>query len=81
MVSALRAGTYLVAILMILSLLVLVAGLGMAARPEVFAGLGLRETAKIGMVIALGGGLGVMGSVLVNWVLNLVRGTLADQDD
>ncbi|MCL4371281.1 MAG: hypothetical protein M1380_10315 [Chloroflexi bacterium] len=81
MVSALRAGTYLVVLLMALSLLLLLAGLGMAARPESFAGLGLTETAKAGMAIALVGGVGAIASALLSWVLKLLRGTLADQDD
>ncbi len=81
MVRALRAGTYLLVLLLALSLLALVVGLGMAARPESFAGLGFGATAKTGMVIALIGGAGTIASALLNWMLDLFRATLADQDD
>ena len=81
MVWALRAGSYLVTVLLIASLVLVAMGLAMAARPEVFAPLGFRDTAKIGMVFALAGGVGGIGSVLLSWVLKLVRGTLADQED
>jgi hypothetical protein len=79
MVSALRAGTYLVAVLLAVSVLVLLAGLGMAARPEAFAGFGLQDTAKTGMVLALVGGIGAMGAAALSRILMILRGTVADR--
>lgn len=81
MASVLRAGGYLISVLIALSLLLLLVGLGMAARPESFISLGFRETAKTGMVIALIGGVGAIGGVLLNWVLKLLRSSLTDQDE
>lgn len=80
MARTLQAGTYLVAALLVTSLLMLLAGLGMAARPEAFEGLGLRDTDKTGMVVALVGGIGVIASAVLRWILDLIRGSLDDQD-
>ncbi len=76
----LRAGNYIVAALLVVSLLMLLAGLAMAARPEAFSDLALRDTGKSGMVIALAGGVGTVASAVLGRVLELLRGSLGDQD-
>ncbi len=78
MVRALRAGSYLVAILLGVSLLLVLVGLAMAARPEFFGGLGLVTTAKTGMVVALAAGFTAIASAVLGWILDLLRGTLND---
>ncbi len=72
MSRTLHAGSYLAAALLGISLLLLLMGLGMSARPEIFAGLGLRDTAKAGLALALTAGIGVLGSAILGWVLNLL---------
>ncbi len=76
MVAALRAGTYLVAIVLAISVLLLLTGLAMAARPEIFATLGLHDTAKVGMALALVGGIGAVASAILSRVLDLVRASM-----
>lgn len=73
---ALRTGGYLAAAMLGMSLLMLLVGLGMAARPEVFVALGLDDTAKVGLAVALTAGLGVLASTMLGRVLRLLEGNL-----
>ncbi|MGE5620629.1 MAG: hypothetical protein ACM3US_15385 [Sphingomonadaceae bacterium] len=81
MARALRVGVYLVALLLAASLILLLAGLAMAARPEAFEEFVPNDTSKTGMVVALAGGIGTIVSAALGWVLNLIRGSLGDQNE
>jgi len=74
MSRALRIGSYLAAALLGASLLLLLLGLGMAARPEAFAALGIQDTPKAGLAIALSAGIAAIGSTLLRRVLDLLEG-------
>jgi hypothetical protein len=80
MVWALQVGSCAVAFLLALSILAVVVGLGMAARPESFAGLWSPDTAKAGMVLSLAGGSGILVSAILGRMIDLIRASLADRD-
>lgn len=80
MVWALQVGSYAVAFLLALSILAVVAGLAMAARPESFASFWGSDTVKAGMVLSLAGGGGILVSAILGRMIDLIRASLADRD-
>jgi hypothetical protein len=68
----LQAGTYLAFAVLILSVGLMLLGLGMAARPEAFTALGLDDTGKSGLTVAFVAGAGAIGGAILSRVLDLL---------
>lgn len=79
MARGLQVGANLADAVLVVSLLLLVVGLMMAARPELFGYLGLHTTAKTGLQIALVSGFGAIASALVGRILAVLRSSLGDE--
>ncbi len=74
MAHALQAGIYLAAALLAVSILLLVAGFAMVARPEAFGGLGLSNPSRTGLEIALMAGFGILAGAALGRILGLLQG-------
>ena len=68
----LQVASYLAAILLGISILMLLLGLGIAARPELFGMLGSYANPKVGLSLALSAGITAIGSALLSRVLILL---------
>lgn len=75
-----QAGAFLAVAAFGVCLLLLVAGLAIAARPEMAAVFGPGLGPKTGLVMALAGGIGALGCAVLLHVLDLLRGDLGDDD-
>jgi hypothetical protein len=80
MARVLQAGTYLAMVVLIASMGLMLLGLGMAARPESFAGLGLDDPGKSGLVVALVAGAGVIGGAVLGRILGLLLRQSEDEN-
>lgn len=81
MARLLRIGTFLATALLASCLLLLVAGLAMGARPEIFTDLGLKDAGKTGFVLALVAGIGAIASTVFIQILHLVLDNIGDEID
>lgn len=79
--SILLVSSRLANLVSILFLVLLLAGLAMEARPEMFDWVRLGSTDREGLAIALVGGLGAIGFAVLAQVLSLLRGALGDDGD
>lgn len=81
MARLLRAGTLLATILLALCVFLVATGLAMGARPEAFAGLGVKEADKAGFVLAMLAGFGAIAIALFKRILHLMLDNLEEEND
>lgn len=79
--SILLVSSRLANLVSVLFLVLLLAGLAMEARPELFDWVRLVSTDREGLAIALVGGIGAIGFAIIAQVLSLLRGALGDDGD
>ena len=80
MARALQVGKYLATATLAASLMLLMVGLGMAARPELFAWLGVDATTRTGLAIALAAGIVATASAAFGRVLESLSTEAGDQN-
>ena len=81
MARLLRFGVYLATAVLAFCLLLLISGLAMGARPEIFTDLGLKDARKTGFALALVAGIGAVGSTAFIRILRLVLDNLDGETD
>ncbi|HEX2987882.1 MAG TPA: hypothetical protein VHS06_06900 [Chloroflexota bacterium] len=77
---ALQAAIYLANVLLGISILALLLGLVLAARPELFAGFGDSASSRTGLAIALAGGFGAILCTVMAHLLELIAGSVDNGD-
>lgn len=78
MVRALRAGSFLVALVTGVAVVTLLVGLVVSARPELAAALGIGISSRDGLAMALASGVVAIGGAVLSHVLNLLRDDSSD---
>lgn len=80
MARVLQVGKYLATAPLGISLMLMMVGLGMAARPELFAWLGINATTRTGLALALAAGIVATVSAAFGRVLESLNTEAGDQN-
>jgi hypothetical protein len=75
---ALQAAILLANALLGVSILAMLLGLTMSARPELFAGLGDSASSRNGLTVALVSGFGAVACAMLARLLELIAGSVGD---
>ncbi|HEX2923981.1 MAG TPA: hypothetical protein VHS28_08140 [Chloroflexota bacterium] len=78
---ALRAAILLANVLLGISILAMLVGLTLSARPELFAGLWESASSRNGLAIALAGGFGAVSCAVVARLLESIAGSISNSED